>query len=58
MDWRRRGLGRGCVDAMGFASRAREAERASRDARRDARDGDGCVIFFNIVYARVMGCVY
>ena len=37
---------------------AREAERASRDARRDARDGDGCVIFFNIVYARVMGCVY
>ena len=38
-------------------TRAR-AERASRDARRDARDGDGCVIFFNIVYARVMGCVY
>ena len=37
---------------------AREAERAGETRSRDARDGDGCVIFFNIVYARVMGCVY
>ena len=34
MDWRRRGLGRGCVDAMGFASRARGGACI---ARREAR---------------------
>jgi len=38
-------------------TRAR-AERAGETRGARARDGDGCVIFFNIVYARVMGCVY
>jgi len=46
---------RGCD---GIRMGAREAERAGETRCARARDGDGCVIFFNIVYARVMGCVY
>ena len=45
MDWRRRGLGRGCVDAMGFASRARGGA-CGRDAiARCARRRWMCDIF-------------
>ena len=46
---------RGC-DGIRITRARRSVHRETRGAR--ARDGDGCVIFFNIVYARVMGCVY